>query len=93
MTFVTAPGSEVLLDHEQLKLSRSAIEFSGPVLRDFSFKAIITLQVRYSKTFDSSYDMSLQEAGTTSGTRQLAFVGSCKLPFGEIIVAMSALKT
>lgn len=62
MTFTEVPGSEVLTDHELLRLSSSAIVLFELVLGHLSLTAVMKSLVQYSENFDSSHNVSFQEA-------------------------------
>lgn len=58
MTLITAPSSEVLSEHELLKLSSFTNVLFGFVLRGLSLTAILELPIQYSKIFELSYNAS-----------------------------------
>lgn len=62
MTHIKAPGSQPFTNHEILKVSRSKNVRTGLVLRDTSLAAVIKSLVQYSKTLESSYGASFNEA-------------------------------
>lgn len=75
MIVFRATVSEVLTDQERIKLSISTNSLSGPVPRHTSVTAVLKSLVQYSKTIDSSYDVSFQEACVTDIASDLVLSG------------------
>lgn len=85
MRRIRAPWSDVLLYNKLIKPSSSGNMLFGVVLRDRTVIAAIKLLIQYSRTIDSSYEVSFQEASVADTTRDLvsglfvkdAFRSSC----------------
>lgn len=71
MVSTTASVSEVFTDHELLRLGSFTRVLFLILLRDLSFTAIMKSLVPYSKTFDSNYNVSSQEACRTEVAKPL----------------------
>lgn len=63
MILIRALGSEVLRDHDILKLRSPASVLSGRTLRDTSVTAFIRSLVWYSKCLKSSYGVTVEQSG------------------------------
>lgn len=75
MTLITALGSEFLMDPEMLSLSCSTNVLAELVFRELSLTAVMKLLVRYSKTFDSRFNLFMQDARIADVARDPALCG------------------
>lgn len=74
MTLLRRFKSEILTDHDRIKLSSAANMLSELVSRYATVTLVTRLLVQYNKTFDSSYDVSFRGAGVADIAKKLALV-------------------
>lgn len=81
LSYITAPESESLRNHEFSELSNCVTMLSGLVFRNAGGIAVLKSLLKYSGTFDSSDDVSFQKASVNNFTRDLV---SCRLFQGAV---------